>query len=124
MTVAATTWRIAESDARISWGEDYGAYLAMLCTPVRCPGPEAYPDAMLFRPLLQAKEVAREAEKTTYSFAQAWRVRLAEIDMHAVRAKMKVDRARKIAVLRDTTLVKHCDMAVDGAWTADCEWRG
>ena len=67
---------------------------------------------MMFRPLLQAKSVTREGQQTTYSFAQARRARQAEIDVHAKSAQTKVDRARKIAVLRDTTAVKHCAVAV------------
>ena len=97
---------------QVNSGEDYGAYLAMLCTPARCPGKGACADPMMFRPLLQAKGVTREGQQTTYSFAQAWRAQQAEIDVHAKSASTKADRARKIAVLRDTTAVKHCAVAV------------
>ena len=102
------------SDARD--GEDYACWMATLFTPLRCPGIGGCADplqcsAALVEKTMPSKQSSGAEEpatrqRATYSFAVAWRLRRAEIQVLARRGRAKSDAAKRIPVAMDTTLCK------------------
>ena len=83
-------------------GEDHAAYKLMLFACPRCPGVGACADPLLFRNLLQKDH----PELNTYKFAPVWKTHRHRMRLLASRAAMKKNRAEKISVIADTTLMK------------------
>ena len=102
------------SDARD--GEDYACWMATLFTPLRCPGRGGCADPLQCSTALVEKTMpskqssgAKESathQRTSHSFAVAWRLRRAEIQVLARRGRAKSDAAKRIPVVMDTTLCK------------------
>jgi len=86
--------------ADVNGGEDNAAFKSMLFAPLRCPGPGRCADPLQCRPTLFQNSSGKHA------FAPAWRARRAEIELLADDAEAKKQRAKRILVIHDCTLVK------------------
>ena len=82
----------------VNQGEDNAQYKAVLFMPLHCPTPGACEDPLLCRPCLA------HGPPGSFRFAPAWRARRAEIEVQADRAQAKKQKAKRIAVIRDTTM--------------------
>ena len=84
----------------VNQGEDNALYKSILFTPLRCQGPQHCADALQCAPCLM------QTTKSRYLFRTAWLQRRAQIEVLADAASAKADQARRIAVIRDTTLLR------------------
>ena len=86
-------------------GEPHAAYKLMLFSRARCPGPNHCADPFAFRSLLipSNKPDGHTSITEKPRFAPCWRACRCEMELKAAAAAAKERRARKIAVLADTT---------------------
>ena len=78
--------------------------MATLFTPLRCPGPGGCADPLQRSATLMRQKA--DERRPGCSFALAWRARRAEILTHAGRGESKTTAAKRIPVVRDSTLCK------------------
>jgi hypothetical protein len=81
--------------------EDNPMCKSLLFFPLRCPGPEACADPLICKATLWPNGSG------TFSFRAAWKARRAEIEVEADKGQHKTDRAKRIAVIKDTTCYKY-----------------
>ena len=84
--------------------EDHACWMATLFTPLRCPGRDCCADPLQCSGTLMRRKAGER--RPTYSFAEAWRARRAEIRVHASRGERKTTAAKRIPVAKDSTLCK------------------
>ena len=96
-------------------GEQHAAFKAMLFTPVRCPGPGACADPMMYAGLFMQThgDVAQAADggvtqpaKARWSAKPGWKATLADLRVSARRGRCQSDEAQRLPVLFDTPLCK------------------
>ncbi len=88
--------------------EPHAAYKLMLFSRARCPGPDHCADPFAFRTLMIPSDKPDDKNATTEKprFVPSWRACKCEMERMADMAATKEKRARKIAVLADTTTMK------------------
>ena len=84
----------------VNEGEDNANYKSFFFSTFRCPGAGECSNPLLCKPLLCT------SPNGSYKFHPCWRPRLGEILTLASRAQVKKDTARRVSVIRDTTLCK------------------
>ena len=87
--------------ADVNKGEDNARFKAFFFTPICCLGPDECAN-----PLNAKKTLFPDAATALKKFRPAWKARRAEIKVLANRAGEKLESAKRIPVLRDTTLCK------------------
>jgi len=86
-------------------GEENAVYKAILFTPLRCPGAGSCAD------VLSCEAAVFLDQNNIHSFAAAWKARRAEIETLAQAGQEKTNRAKRIPVVKDTTVFKECSVA-------------
>lgn len=89
----------------VNEGEDNAIYKSCFFSTHRCSGVGECANPLVCRPLLFRNSTGQ------FKFLTAWKARQAEILTLADRAQCKKDKARRISVIRDTTLCKCMRMA-------------
>ena len=89
-------------------GEPHAAYKLMLFSRARCPGEGHCADPLIFRSLVMPSDKPDNDEIATEKprFAPCWRACRCEMELKAEVAATKERRAKKIAVLADTIIMK------------------
>jgi hypothetical protein len=85
-------------------GEPNAVYKATLFTPLCCMGPDHCADVQHCRPALFPDSRGK------YTFRKAWQARRAQIEVLADRGQQKTDRAKRIAVIKDTSVLKDWEL--------------
>jgi hypothetical protein len=92
----------------VDGGEPNALYKATLFTPLRCMGPEHCADVQHCSPALFPDSRGK------FSFRSAWKARRAHIEILADSGQGKTDRAKRIAVIKDTTAFKAWELQSPG----------
>jgi len=82
-------------------GEDNAVYKTLVGTLLACPGQSRCNDPLLYRPAFFPP-----TDPTTFNCRQQWKARRAEIEVLALRAEEKCNKAKRIPVILDTTLCR------------------
>ena len=83
-------------------GEDYACWHTALFGLARCPGPQGCCDVLMFKSQL----MRRSSDVQEYRFAPTWRARLAELKLLNNKALDKLNEAKRIGCIADTSLLK------------------
>ena len=116
----------------VNSGEDNALYKAYFHTCVRCPCAGECANPLIYQPLLFPKiddvdkhlallQSTPAARRVEVRFAPAWKARRYEIEVLADRASAKLDTAKRIGVIRDTTAFKRAPVLRAAAPAAAAE---
>ena len=98
-------------------GEPNALYKATLFTPLCCMGAGHCSDVQHCAPALFTNARGK------YTFGKAWKARRAHIEALADSGQEKTDRAKRIAVIKDTIPFKGCNLQSPTKGDKLCRWR-